>query len=141
MTRDELAQAFLSVGATQRHVSLGSLLHEPISVQDVPMQIPILGLLMAALIAIPILVSLLYRFWASLPFIAVVGFLAVMPWLAITLLISCIVASVRPFRTRFRFVSAFQFSSIEFYRKPKCFATAFRGAFRGRFAPNQVLPG
>jgi len=104
--RDELTQAFVSVGVTERSISLGSLLHEPISVQDVPMQIPILGLLMAALIAIPILVSLLYRFWASLPFIAVVGFLAVMPWLAITLLLSCIIASLRPFRTRFRFVSA-----------------------------------
>lgn len=104
--RDELAQAFLSVGISQRNVSLGSLLSEPISVQNVPMQIPILGLLMAAMIAIPILVSLLYRFWAGLPFIAIVGFLAVMPWLAITLLISCIIASVHPFRTRFRFVSA-----------------------------------
>jgi hypothetical protein len=86
--------------------SLATLLTEPISVQDVPMQIPIIGLLMAALISIPILVALLYRFWSSLPFILVVGLLAVMPWLAITLLGSCIIASVRPFRTRFRFVSA-----------------------------------
>lgn len=89
-----------------RGISLGSLLLEPISVRDVPMQIPILGLLMAALISIPILVSILYRFWASLPFIAIVGFLAVMPWLAITLLGSCVIASVRPFRTPFRFMSA-----------------------------------
>jgi len=87
-------------------VSLASLLMEPISVQDVPMQIPIVGFLMAALISIPILVSILYRFWSSLPFIAVVGIVAVMPWLAITLLGSCIIASVRPFRSRFRFVSA-----------------------------------
>lgn len=70
------------------------------------MQIPILGLLMAALIAIPILVAILYRFSSSLPFIAVVGFLAVMPWLAITLLVSCVVASIRPFRTQLRFMSA-----------------------------------
>jgi hypothetical protein len=75
-------------------------------VQEVPMQIPIVGLLMAALISIPILVSILYRFWTSLPFMAVVGFLAVMPWLAITLLGSCVIASVRPFRSRFRFMSA-----------------------------------
>jgi len=87
-------------------VSLASLLLEPISVQDVPMQIPIVGLLMAALISIPILVAILYRFWSSLPFIAVVGFIAVMPWLAITLLVSCVVATVRPFRSRFRFMSA-----------------------------------
>jgi len=99
-----LLQTFRGVG--QAEVSLGALLLEPISVQDVPMQIPIVGLLMATLISIPILVAILYRFWAALPFIAVVGFLGVMPWLALTLLACCIIASVRPFRTRFRFMSA-----------------------------------
>ncbi len=106
---DELRQTFWSVpilGHGDSGVSLGSLLLEPISVQEVPMQIPILGLLMAALISIPILVAMLYRFWSSLPFVAVVGFLAVMPWLAVTLLGSCVIVSARPFRTRFRFVSA-----------------------------------
>ncbi len=102
--RDQLAQTFRF--GQQTVVSLALLLLEPISIQYVPMQIPIVGLLMAALMGIPILVSILYRFWSSLPFIAVVGFLAVMPWLAITLLGSCIIASVRPFRSRFRFVSA-----------------------------------
>jgi hypothetical protein len=104
-----LAQAFSSVPIVEdsdTRVSLGSLLLEPISVQEVPMQVPIFGLLMAALIAVPILVSILYRFWSSLPFVAIVGFLAVMPWLAVTLLVSCLLASVPPFRTRFRFVSA-----------------------------------
>lgn len=101
---DLLAQTFRGVGRAE--VSLGSLLIEPISVQAVPIQIPIVGLLMAALISIPILVAILYRFWSSLPLIAVVGFLAVMPWLAVTLLGSCILASVRPFRTRLRFMSA-----------------------------------
>src|SRR3989337_487551 len=61
---------------------------------------------MAALISIPILVAILYRFWSSLPLIAVVGFLAVMPWLAVTLLGSCILASVRPSRTPLRVMSA-----------------------------------
>lgn len=104
-----LSQAFSTVpivGSGDTRVSLGSLLLEPISVQDVPMQIPIFGLLMAALIAIPVLVAILYRFWSTLPFIAIVAFLAVMPWLAFTLLISCVLAAVPPFRTRFRFVSA-----------------------------------
>ena len=87
-------------------VTLGSLLLEPISVYDVPMQIPILGLLMAALISIPILVAILYRFWSSVPFIAIIGLIACMPWLAITLTGSCIIASVRPFRVSYRFVSA-----------------------------------
>lgn len=101
---DQLEYTFLGVGNAE--VSLGSLLLNPINVQDVPMQIPIIALLMAALISIPILVAVLYRFWASLPFIAVVGLLAVMPWLALTLLASCAIASVRPFKTQFRFVSA-----------------------------------
>ncbi len=103
----ELSDAVSSIPMLGRTgVSLGTFLLEPISAQAVPMQIPIWGLLMAALIAIPILVSMLYRFASSLPFIAAVGFLAVMPWLAGTLLVSCVIASVSPFRTRFRFVSA-----------------------------------
>ena len=101
---DVLYHTFYGVGLAE--VSLGSLLVDPISVQDVPMQIPIVGLLMAALIAIPILVAILYRFWTSVPLLGVVAFLAVMPWLAITLLASCILASVKPLRTRFRFMSA-----------------------------------
>ncbi len=106
---DELWQTFWSVPLIGRHdagSSLGSLLLEPISVQDVPMQIPILGLLMATLISVPILTSLLYRFWSSVPFVAVVGFLAVMPWLAVTLFVSCLIASSRILRTRYRFTSA-----------------------------------
>lgn len=86
--------------------TLGSLLLEPISVLRVEMQIGVIGLLMAALISIPILVAILYRFWSSLPFIAVVGFVAVMPWLAVTLLGSCIIASVQPFRSKYHFMSA-----------------------------------
>ena len=104
---DELTHTFLSVPMSERTgVSLGSFLIDPINVQEVPVHILIVGLLMAALIAIPVLVSILYRFWSSLPFVAVIGFLAVMPWLALTLLGSCLIASVRPFRTRFRFMSA-----------------------------------
>lgn len=102
--RDQLSLTFNFTAS--RGVSLGSLLLEPINVQDVPMQILILGLLMATLIAIPILVSILYRFWFSLPLLAIVAFLAVMPWLAITLTASCLIASCRPLRTPFRFMSA-----------------------------------
>lgn len=102
--RDQILQTFRF--GSQTAVTLGSLLLHPISVQQVGTQILVVGLLMATLISIPILVAILYRFWSSLPFIAIVGFLAVMPWLAITLLGSCIIASVRPFRSRFRFMSA-----------------------------------
>lgn len=101
---DQLADTFRFTGDSG--VTLGALLLKPISVQDVPLQIVILGLLFASLISIPILVAILYRIGSALPFVAVVGFIAVLPWLAITLLFSCVLASVRPFRTRFRFVSA-----------------------------------
>jgi len=100
----ELARTLFPSGA--HSITLGDLLLDPISIEDVPMQIPIVGLLLAALISIPILVSILYKFWSALPFIAVVGLVALMPWLAITLLFSCVIASVKPFRSSFRFTSA-----------------------------------
>ncbi|MFQ5412979.1 MAG: tol-pal system YbgF family protein [Phycisphaerae bacterium] len=101
---DELAHAFRVGG--EHGITLVSLLVSPINVQDVPMHPLIVGLLIAALISIPILVAILYRFWSSTAFIAVVGFIACMPWLAVTLIGSCIIASVRPFRLSYRFVSA-----------------------------------
>jgi hypothetical protein len=100
----ELADTFKFRG--ERNITLQTLLLDPISVQDVPMQILILGLLLAALISIPITVSILYRFWSAVPFILAVGFVAMMPWLAITLIACCVIASVRPFRTSIRFMSA-----------------------------------
>ncbi|MFH0983445.1 MAG: tetratricopeptide repeat protein [Planctomycetota bacterium] len=86
--------------------TLTSLLTFPINLEEVPLQIVIHGLLLSALVSIPILVSILYRFPYSLPFVAVVAFVAMMPWLALTLLGSCILASVKPFRFSFRYASA-----------------------------------
>jgi ABC-type sugar transport system permease subunit len=82
----------------EERITLSDFLTFPISIYQVPLQIVILGLLLAALVSIPILVSILYRFFACIPFLLVVAFLAVMPWLAITLAGSCLLASVRPFR-------------------------------------------
>lgn len=87
-------------------ISLTTMLIEPMSVRDAPALIPIIGIVIAALISMPIIVSILYRFWSAVPFILIVAFLAMMPWLAITLTVSCIIASVRPFRTTIRFISA-----------------------------------
>jgi len=78
----------------------------PIRVDQVPMHGVVVGLMLAALVSVPILISILYRFFACIPFILAVAFLAVMPWLAITLTGACILASVRPFRFRFRYASA-----------------------------------
>ncbi|KAB2947916.1 MAG: hypothetical protein KJ057_06860 [Phycisphaerae bacterium] len=87
-------------------VTLASFLLGPIKVTDVPAMIPVVGLLVSCLVSIPVLVAILYRIWASLPFILAVAFLAVMPWLAITLLGCCMLASCRPFRQRSQFMSA-----------------------------------
>ena len=87
-------------------LNLNSMLIKPISVLHVPQLIPIVGLLMAAMISIPILVALLYRFWASLPFVAVLAFLAMMPWLAVAVLVSCIMVTVPRLRYSLRFISA-----------------------------------
>lgn len=87
-------------------LNLSSMLVKPISVQHVPQLIPIVGLLMAAMISIPILVALLYRFWSALPFVAVLAFLAMMPWLALAVLVSCLIVTVPRFRHSFRFISA-----------------------------------
>ena len=78
----------------------------PISIEQVPMMILVHGLILAALVSIPVLVAMLYRLPCSIPFIGVVGFIAVMPWLAIALVGSCLLASVKPFRFRSRFASA-----------------------------------
>lgn len=86
--------------------NLNDYILEPISVERTPVHALVLGLLVAALVGIPIVIAILYRFVFALPFVAAVVIFAHMPWLAFTLLGSCILASVRPFRMRFRFGSA-----------------------------------
>lgn len=78
----------------------------PIRVDHTPMHGVVIGLLLAAIVAMPISVAILYRFRSALPFVAAVLVFAHMPWMAFTLLISCTLAAVRPFRMRFRYGSA-----------------------------------
>lgn len=78
----------------------------PISVDQTPIHGVIIGLLMACIVAIPISVSILYRFRSALPFVAATFIFAHMPWMAITLVGSCVLASVPPFRLKFRFGAA-----------------------------------
>lgn len=86
--------------------NLNDFILEPINVVEVPLHAIVLGLLVAVMMAVPIVVSILYRFPASWPFIAAVLIFAHMPWMAVTLLASCVLASVKPFRMKFRFGSA-----------------------------------
>lgn len=81
-------------------------LREPISVVDRPVHGIVLGLLAASMVAVPIAVAILYRFRFSLPFALAVAVFAHLPWMAITLVGSCILAGVKPFRMKFRYGSA-----------------------------------
>ncbi|NLX12729.1 MAG: hypothetical protein GXY44_03630 [Phycisphaerales bacterium] len=78
----------------------------PIPVSQVPMMMIISALVMASLTAIPILVSLLYRFRFSLIFIFIVGFVAVLPWLAIMLTLCCALARWWRLQYSFRYATA-----------------------------------
>ncbi len=78
----------------------------PIPVSQVPMMMIIAALVMASLTAIPILVSLLYRFRFSLIFIFIVGFVAVLPWLAIMLTLCCYLARWWRLQYSFRYATA-----------------------------------
>ena len=99
-----LMRSFQVSGTDQ--VSLTDMLLWPINVERTPLQLVVVALVMAALISVPVLVSILYRFPFALPFAAMVAFVAVMPWLGITGIAACALASLRPFRMGFRFGSA-----------------------------------
>ena len=86
--------------------NLNDFILEPISVLQTPIHAVVLGLLVASIVAVPIVVSILYRFASALPFLAAVFVFAHMPWMAFTLAGSCVLASVKPFRLRFRFAAA-----------------------------------
>ncbi|MBN1492499.1 MAG: tetratricopeptide repeat protein [Phycisphaerae bacterium] len=96
-------QCFNPEGKEQ--VTLIDYLLYPINVEQTPMQIVVVGLLLASLVSIPILVAMLYRLPSALPFIAIVAFVAVFPWLALTITLSCILTQVRFFRFSFRYAT------------------------------------
>jgi len=89
-----------------RSPNLNDFILSPINVVDVPVHAIVLGLLVAVMVALPIAIAILYRLPCALPFLAAVLVFAHMPWMAVTLLISCLLACVRPFRMSFRFGSA-----------------------------------
>jgi hypothetical protein len=97
-------KAFNPTGPEQ--VTLLDFLLDPIPVDQVPLMMVIVGLVLASLTAIPILVSMLYRFPFSLIFTGVIGFVALLPWLAITVTLCCYLARWRPLRFSFRYATA-----------------------------------
>lgn len=99
-----LERSFAPTASDQ--ITLSDFLTRPIPVQDVPVHAVIMGLQFASLCSIPILIAILYRLPASVPFCAMIVLLAAMPWLGITVQIGCILACTGPFRFRFRYASA-----------------------------------
>jgi predicted negative regulator of RcsB-dependent stress response len=99
-----MRQSFSPTGRDQ--VTLSDFLTYPISVERVPSHAVTLGLLFATLSSIPILVAILYRLPFSVILCAMVTFLAALPWLGLTILLGCTIATVRPFRFNFRYASA-----------------------------------
>lgn len=86
--------------------NLNDFILAPINVVDVPLHAIVLGLVVAVMFAVPIVVAILYRFPLAMPFLIAVVVFAHMPGMAVTLLASCMLASLRPFRMSFRFGSA-----------------------------------
>ncbi len=106
------------------HKTLIDFLFYPISLSEAPVLIPILGMLMAIIIAVPILVSQLYGFRYSIAFPFCVLILAHLPMLSLFLLISCMVASISKEQIPFKFgVTLIGLSPIVLY-----FYIATRGA-------------
>lgn len=101
---DLMQRSFNPTGAQQ--VTLSHFLSSPISVQEVPIHGVIVGVLFASLCSIPILVAILYRFPYSIIFTLMVIFLSGLPWMGLTVLIGCVLASLRPFKFSFRYASA-----------------------------------
>lgn len=90
----------------EKQVTLIDFLVYPIPVNQVPLMMVIMGLVLASLTAIPILVSILYRFPFALVFTAIICFVAVVPWLAITVTFCCLLARWKPLQFSFRFATA-----------------------------------
>ncbi len=101
---DLMQRSFNPSGPNQ--VTLTQFLTSPINVELVPIHSVIVGMLFASIGSIPILVAILYRLPASVLFAAMVMFLAAMPWLGLTVLAGCVLASLPRFRFSFRFASA-----------------------------------
>jgi len=102
---DELLLRSFQPSGTEQ-ITLSNFLSSPIPVHEVQIHAVILGLQFASLSSIPILVAILYRLPVATLFAAMVFFLAAMPWLAITVLIGCALASTQMFRFSFRYASA-----------------------------------
>ncbi|MHC4211728.1 MAG: tetratricopeptide repeat protein [Planctomycetota bacterium] len=103
----------------ERSISTG------VSIFEYPWQILVLGLLMGVLSMTPVLISQLMSFSYSIPFLLSVFFIADLPILSLSLLISCIGSACRPLRFRSRF------TAIILCTTPQLLYWGFFGGVRG----------
>jgi len=98
---------FFDIGCfiSSRGWYLGDFVISGVNIFEYPWQILVLGLLMGILAVVPVLISQLMSFSYSLLFVLAIAFLANLPGLALSVLISCFAAACRPFRFRSRFTS------------------------------------
>lgn len=85
--------------------TLLDFLRFPIDVQEVPMMIVVLGLLMAITVIVPVLVSQLYGFGFALFFCAAVLVFGHLPALSVFLVVAAFIAGSEALRLPFRFGS------------------------------------
>ncbi len=106
------------------HRTIMDILVFPISISEAPVLIPILGMIMAVIIAIPVLVSQLYGFRFSLMFIACILLLAHLPVLSLFMLACSFIAAASKHKLPFKFgVALLSLLPIALY-----FYVATRGA-------------
>ena len=85
--------------------SLLDFVLKPISILAVPMMIPILAILMAWLIAIPLLVAQFFGVLVAIPLLACLLLLAHLPVMSFYLLLGCIAVGVRRLRLKFLYAN------------------------------------
>jgi len=102
--------------SAERQATLIDFLISPIPLDQVPLIAVIIGLAMATLTAVPIMVSMLYRFPYSLIFCLLIAFVALLPWLGLTMVLCCLLARWRPLRFSFHYATALvSFLPVVFY--------------------------
>ncbi len=84
--------------------NLGRFVAFPLSIYEYPWQIVVLGTVMGILAATPVLVSQLYSFRYSIPFIVSVMFIAGLYFFGLFVTLGCIAVACRPLRFRSRFI-------------------------------------
>jgi hypothetical protein len=117
--------------AVTYHKTLIDFLFFPISIHEAPVLIPILGMLMATIIAVPILIAQLYGFRFSVCFAACVLVFAHLPVLCLFLITSSFIAGVSKHKLPFKFgVALISLLPIALY-----FYVATRGAGMLEYRP------